>query len=832
MDGLVFFIFILIFIVVSYLYTLITVSVLKKRMEILNKTQVLTLEEIREIKRSLLNDSMEEKLESVAEVIVPELEPIAVVCTKKVESTASKVVESISPIPSVVKEVKPEIPVEQKSQKETPAVPKEPGKVKQVFIDIKDWLLVGDKYRAVGVSKEYAIASNWLARLGIMILVLGMAFALRYSYKHGLVSHQVRVIASLITGVLMVFFGLKQNGKKYELLGHGLLGGGITTLYFSVFSATNLYHLISPTFGMSAMVLVTITCGVLSVKFNSKLVAILGILGGYLTPVLLSTGSINLGALYCYLLLIGLGVLGITLYRSWYLIRSLGFVCHWLIVTGALITVYLNSTEFSFALVIPLLILFFLLFSFNTCFYQIKKRIHSTILEIVGLFLNSTIFTIVTTFLVIDRFDNDSRYGAIVMIGLAIFYIGCSNVILRLKHRDRGLVLTFLAFSGFYTAMALPFLFSAGWLTVSWSLQALIMLWLSRKLNNRFLQSTAYLVYMVTFFSLISTFKTLYQPSFIGVNEMVFTDLVRSIFSHLLQIGIPVVSFFLGKKMIVADIKSSALATESINDMPEKLLLNKSLVTQLFQIIFVIFIFLFSLIEVSRFFTNVYKPMLTPAINLVVVFLATYLLVQVRKSTVPHILTLLNVLLGLLVVKILCFDAILAWSLSRRMVYGSFYSLEDGIMRLLSFTMLTAILTYLTKLQNPKGSAFDLISKFFSFVVLMVPLVFLTLEVKSIMNELVPEFQVGVVSLVWASYAVTMLTIGVVKSKRSLRYLALTLFTVTTLKVFFVDLEKLDEFWRIIAFMVLGVIIFFGSFIYIRYQHLFSATQEKVSDED
>ena len=832
MDELGFLILILIFIVVSYLYILITVVALNKRTQILNKNQASTLKEIREIKRSLLNDSSEPKLEPVAEVKIPELKPIDVVCAKKVESPVGKVEEMVVPISVVIKEVKPSVPIEQKSHKETPTVPKEPGKVKQVFIDIKDWLLVGDKYRSVGVSKEYAIATNWLARLGIMILVLGIAFALRYSYVHGLVSHQIRVIASLITGVLMTIFGLKQNGKKYELLGHGLLGGGITTLYFSVFSATNLYHLISPTLGIGCMVLVTITCGVLSVKFNSKLVAVLGILGGYLTPVLLSTGSQNLGALYCYMLLIGLGVLGITIHRNWYLIRALGFVCHWVIATGALIATYLNGTYYSFGLILSLLTLFFLLFSFNACFYQIRKRIHSTILEIVGLFLNSAIFTVISTALVIDHFNNNYRYGSAVMIGLAIFYIICSNVILRRKNSDRGLVLTFLAFSGFYTAMALPFLLSAGWLTVSWSLQALIMLWLSRKLNNRFLQTTAYIVYIITFISLISTFKTLYESNIVGTEVVIFKDLVLSIFSHLLQIGIPVVSFFLGKKMIVADIKSSSLATESSNDMPEKLLLNQSLVTQILQTIFVVFIFLFSIVEVSRFFENVYAPMLTPAVNSVVIFLAIYLLIQVKKLAQPMVLTLLNIVIGLLALKVLLFDSISGWSLSHHLVYGTGYYLQDGVMRLLNFGMLTAILVYLIKLPNAKGSAMDLISKFFSFVTLTVPLIFLTLEVKSIMNEMIPEFQIGAISLVWAIYAVTMLAFGVIKSNKALRYLALALFTITTLKVFIIDLEHLGEFWRIVAFIALGIIIFFASFIYIRYQHLFSTNQEKTTDEN
>ena len=827
MHDLTFLLLFLFLIVVSYIFILVSVIRSATRTKILIKNQTNMLRELSTLKLGLLNKSEEPtpKTEATVKEKITEEMPVVKACPKEIP-TVKAALQS-----PVIEGPKPTTPPQTFVKENSPAIPKEPGKIKQVFIDIKDWLLVGDKYRSVGVSKEYAIASNWLARLGIMILVLGIAFALRYSYVHGLVSHQIRVIASLITGILMTIFGLKQNGKKYELLGHGLLGAGITTLYFSVFSATNLYHLIAPTLGIGCMVLVTIACGVLSVKFNSKLVAILGILGGYLTPILLSTGSQNLGGLYSYMLLIGLGVLGITIYRNWYLVRALGFVCHWLIVTITLTVSYVEGTYHSFGLIMALMISFFLLFSFNACFYQIRKQIHSTILEIVGLFLNSAIFTIIATGLVIDHFK-DYRYGAAVMLGLAIFYIGCSNVILRRKNSDRGLVLTFLAFSGFYTAMALPFLLSAGWLTVSWSLQALIMLWLSRKLNNRFLQTISYIVYVITFVSLISTFQNLYQTRIGGGVTIPIQDLLRTTLSHLLQIGIPVVSFFLAKKMITADIKSSPLATDATNDMPEKLFLSKNLVTLILQASFVVFVFLFSIIEVGRFFQNTYAPMLIPAINAVVVCLAVYFLIQVRKTAHPLILTLLNLLLGLLVLKILFFDSISGWNLSEHLVYGSNYYLEDGLMRLLNFGMLTAILVFLIKLPNLKGSAFAIISNFFSFVTLATPLIFLTLEVKSIMNTMVPAFQVGAVSLVWAIYAVTMLAFGVIKSQKSLRYLALILFAITTLKVFIIDLEHLGEFWRIIAFIALGIIIFFGSFIYIRYQHLFSTIQENTTDEN
>ena len=109
----------------------------------------------------------------------------------------------------------------------------------------------------------------------------------------------------------MLVAGTQMLGRKYHLFGQGLIGGGIATLYFSVFAAVNFYHLIGIAPGFALMVAVTCVAGWIAVRFDSILVAVLGILGGYGTPVMLSNGRSELtsGCLR-YLLILGAGVSG------------------------------------------------------------------------------------------------------------------------------------------------------------------------------------------------------------------------------------------------------------------------------------------------------------------------------------------------------------------------------------------------------------------------------------------------------------------------------------------------------------------------------------------
>ncbi len=178
------------------------------------------------------------------------------------------------------------------------------------------------------IDWEQFMGAKMFAWIGGFALFLGVAFFVKYSFEHNLIPPELRVAIGFLVGLVLVAGGVLLKRKENVITAQTLCATGILILYAVSFACRAFYHFpffgLIPTFAL--MVLITAAAFLLAVRMNALVVAILGIAGGFLTPVLLSTGQDNPMGLFGYIALLDIGLLAVARRKDWASLPVLGAV--------------------------------------------------------------------------------------------------------------------------------------------------------------------------------------------------------------------------------------------------------------------------------------------------------------------------------------------------------------------------------------------------------------------------------------------------------------------------------------------------------------------------
>jgi len=177
-----------------------------------------------------------------------------------------------------------------------------------------------------GVDWERWIGVRGAAVVAGILLALAGVYFVRYSIENGWLSPTVRVALGLLTGLAALVGSELLRRRDYEDASNGLAGGGIVVLYAAVWAARSLYGLIPVALAFALMVLITAVCGLLAWRRTSLVVALLGLIGGFATPLLVSAKPSSPLGLFGYLLLLNAGLLFLSRKRGWAIIPPLGLL--------------------------------------------------------------------------------------------------------------------------------------------------------------------------------------------------------------------------------------------------------------------------------------------------------------------------------------------------------------------------------------------------------------------------------------------------------------------------------------------------------------------------
>ena len=363
----------------------------------------------------------------------------------------------------------------------------EPTTFERAIAKAWNWFTIGEDFRKPGESWEYAAATHWLLRLGILTVLAGVAFFLKYSIDTGMMGPLGRVSLSLLAGIVLIVGGVCQFFKKYHLLGQGLAGMGFIMLYFAFFAASFFYHLMSEPAAFALLVCVTAGAGVLAVRYRSFGIAMLGMIGGYATPVMIeTTTAASAWFFYAYVLLLGVGIFGISMMRRWPLLNVFGMLAAY-----GLAFLYSVNHHDAARLFNDLIFLsaIHLLFLGSVVVFHLRKRLVTGAVEWAAIFLNAGIYW-VWMFLLFNPVYGKTGTG-MVALAVSAVYVALVYLCFRRKLVDQMVTTLFILLAAIFLAMSPVLMLSADWLTLAWCLQALAMLYVSRQTGQAFLGKAA-----------------------------------------------------------------------------------------------------------------------------------------------------------------------------------------------------------------------------------------------------------------------------------------------------------------------------------------------------
>jgi uncharacterized membrane protein len=508
------------------------------------------------------------------------------------------------------------------------------------------------------------------------------------------------------------------------------------------------------------------------------------------------------------MLILGVGILAVCYWKHWPLMNLGSFIGTYLLFFASMRAYQVDE----FWNVLPFAAAFFVLFSTMTFLYTAVRKKHSSVLDVLAVLINAGIFYAVSYRLIDEAYGR--KWIAGVTLPLVAFFAGHVFVFIKRKLVDRELVITFQALAAVFLFVTFPLLVTDAFLTVSWSAMALTLLWIGRRTGSQVMHTLSSLVYIVVAYRIgVIDLPREFPPGAVTQTVMEF---LQSAGMRLVVFGVPVASLLCARRLLATPV-SDPRAIPQTNDLT--LSMEDQGLSALFGFMALGMGFAFLNFELTRsvgYFAPSFKQ---PSLTWLWLAVCVVLLKEAVTRGSQGVLVLAS--LGLIAVfaKLLAVD-LRDWHLSPRFLYDGTYAATDGLLRLIDLGAVVLVLGY-ARIALVKSNDLQSAGSIFGFAAIASLFAYLSLETNTLLHNFLPQMQKGGISILWSLFALGLLIRGIGWRERAVRYLGLMLFCVVSFKVFFVDLAQLDALYRIIAFIILGVLVLCGSLLYLKHREAF-----------
>jgi len=674
---------------------------------------------------------------------------------------------------------------------------------------------------------EKFIGESIINKIGIVVLVFGLGFLVKYAIDKNWINEIGRVAIGVLSASALLALAHKLR-KEYKSFSSVLIGGGLALLYFTIAFAfhTEGYPLYGQqTTAFVILVLITIFAVFLAITYDRIEIAIFAMLGGFLSPFLISNGTGNYIVLFSYLSVLNIGMLVLSYYKKWRAVNFLAFGLTMLIFFSWLTNEILDTNYAHFKGAIFFATGFYMIFFLMNIIYNLKNKISLKSLDISILLANT--FLYFSFVMVMLTYVNGGAYKGLFSVLLGLFNFVFAYYFNRNKKADKKLVFLLIGLVFTFITLAIPLQLDGNYITLFWSIESVLLLWLSQKSGFKILKLGSVIVLFLMLISLFMDWTASYQiedftsgtyvKEFIIIfNKMYITVLVSVIslvatlvllknekkdfyfisveYYKLFITVLAFILFYIGG-LLEVNYQSIHYFNEGSNLM----------LVHTYNALFVLGLLLFSYRQNQEKLLQI-----SGVIGAIFVFLFFFILISIYAGATHDIIVDLEIrpklLLVLRWISIIAvyIISLLLYKISKKLQPNFDFNLEKGSLVFLVFTIIFLLSADLDTIAL-------LISK---------------------SRGILAHTQKTGYAILWGFGSLLLMVLGMKNKNKTLRVLSLVLFAITLIKLFVYDISNISEGGKIVAFILLGILLLIISFMYQKLKKLVIDDTKKFENND
>ena len=366
------------------------------------------------------------------------------------------------------------------------------------------------------VDLESMIGRRWIGWAAVVLILFATAFFLKYAFDNRWIGEVGRVAIGIAFGVAMTALGFKYFRRGWRVFSQILTAGGIVLLYLSTYAAFGYYHLVPQKAAFVFLAIVVAEAAALALLYEAPAIAIMALIGGFLTPLLLHSDRDQYLALFGYIIALDAGALLVL--KHWRGLRTIALL-------GSHLLFWLwydqNYHQGKLNAVLLFQTALFLIFLATYLAARIFRRVQTINGEDIWLLLVNPFAFFLTAYHLLNPFYHD--WMGVFAIVMALIYAGSAKLVLDRARIIRSESLSLIAVSLTFVTIAIPIQLRSNWITIAWAIEALTMLWAGIEGQSRRLRISACILFVLSLGRLVLWDSPYgFRPPFIPVFNRYF----------------------------------------------------------------------------------------------------------------------------------------------------------------------------------------------------------------------------------------------------------------------------------------------------------------------